>query len=111
MTENTKNRQMTRSKMRNSIIVTVVSSIIISSLGGAGSVYAFYYKTKTSIDNLILNDTKQDATLKEINNKLSSSVTNSAISESEIEHLQEDIQQIRLKQDKIYDLLLEIKKD
>lgn len=81
------------------IVKAVVISTVLAIFTSVGAVYAVYYKTTNKIDNIVVNDEKQDAalakynhTLNQINEKLGSTNTVTAVSDEKIKGLENQIQ-------------------
>ena len=111
-----KEKPLTRKRLRNHIVLTIVSSVLISSLGGAGSVLAFYHKTNINMETLSKSDKAQSEDITEIKDKMGMSATTSAVARTEIKNIQEDVKEVKQtqksilnNQTEIYKLLVELK--
>ena len=93
---------LTRKGLERHIIKTIVISVILAVLGGAGTAFAFYYKANNQFENLHKNDARQDesinkmtSTLNEINTKLGTTKTSTAVSDEKIKGLEKTINMIQ----------------
>lgn len=94
-----KEKPLTIKALQKHIVYTIVGCIVVTIIGGATTSFAFYHKTNNEIANIIENDKKQDAsinrvysTVNQINDKLGSTNTVTAISDEKIKGLENQIQ-------------------
>lgn len=103
------------------LVKTIVTSIIVTVLGSVGTISAFYYNTSNNVSNIVENDRKQDESLTQmqntlisINEKLGSTNTITAVSDTKIKGLETQINQVQKQQEQMqqtmYQILVEIKR-
>lgn len=124
MKETVKERGLTLKAMQKHLIMTVVTALCLAVLGGVLSSFAFYHNTKNDIKVIQDNDIEQNediqnihSTLKEINNKLGTTNTTTAVSDEKIKGLEntvnnikEDMGRVQENQTEILKILGEIKR-
>lgn len=94
-----KEKPLTIKALQKHIVYTIIGCIIVTIVGGITTSFAFYHKTNNEIANIIENDKKQDAsinkvysTVNQINEKLGSTNTVTAVSDEKIKGLENQIQ-------------------
>jgi len=96
-----KEQPLTLKGLQKHLILTVLTTICLAVLGGIITSFAFYYNTNNDIEVLQTNDVKQsddieniNATLKQINEKLGTTNTTTAVSDEKIKGLENTINNI-----------------
>ena len=94
--------------LQKHIIYTIVGCFVLALLTGAGTSTAFYYKTNNAIERGIENDEEQDKSINEIkisvqqiNSKLGSTNTTTAVSDERIKALEKIIENLQANQQNI----------
>lgn len=97
------------------LVKTVLTSILVTILGSIGTISAFYYNTNNDIKDIIENDQMQDesiiqmqTTLISINEKLGSTNTVTAVSDTKIKGLETQINQVQKQQEIMQQTMMQI---
>jgi len=106
--KNQNEQPLTRKRLEKHIILTIVSCLVISLVGGVVPTVSFYYKTNNDLENLKSNDERHDAALvdfkkhlNEISSKIGDTRTSNAVSDEKIKSLESKLLNLQEQQDLI----------
>ena len=95
MEEQIKEEPVTLKSLQKHVIKVLVAAIVITVMGGAGTAFAFFYKTNYGIEKIIINDIRQDKSiegigivLNDVSNKVGSTNTSAAVLDEKIKGLE-----------------------
>jgi len=95
MEEQIKEEPVTLKSLQKHVIKVLVAAIVIAVMGGAGTAFAFFYKTNYGIEKIIINDIRQDKSiegigivLNDVSNKVGSTNTSAAVLDEKIKGLE-----------------------
>jgi peptidoglycan hydrolase CwlO-like protein len=97
-----KEKPLTLKGLQKHLILTVVSAICLAVLGGILTSFVFYHKANNNFEVLHQNDIEHDSqiqsintTLQDINNKLGTTNTTTAVSDEKIKGLENTVNDIK----------------